>query len=58
MCIKLTEILKIKTPNTGKMWGNSILILYTIGVEAFWRAIRQHTSQSLSMSTFVPIFGF
>lgn len=33
MCIKLTEILKIKTPNTGQMWGNSILIPYTIGVE-------------------------
>ena len=26
-----------------------------VGVEAFWKAIRQHTPQSLSMPSFEPI---
>lgn len=57
LCIKLTDF-KIKTPNTGKMWGNGILTPILAGVEASWRAIRQHTPQSLSITSFVPICSF
>lgn len=45
---KITRDLKIKTSNTGKIWGNSILIPYTGGNGSFLESRkRTHTSKAL-----------
>ena len=50
--------MKIKITNTGKRGEMAFLYPVLVGVEAFWKAIRQHTPQSLSMPSFEPIRNF